>query len=145
MLQHSNNYIRLKLSGRQLVNLVVIDRVSGQYDEFVWASWRLKSTATLWFVKELVQVSSKGNKAQHYLPFVRGIQQWLIDSFHKGPVYDKSVPMSSHHMFSAAVRVRQGGGDPPKQSTTAAGFQSFIGFRSRQSIDNHYKTPERGR
>ena len=37
------------------------------------------------------------------------------------------------------------GWDPQRQSTTAAGFHSFIGFRGRQPIDNHYKTPEKGR
>ena len=29
---------------------------------------------------------------------------------------------------------------PIRWSTTAAGFHSFIGFRSRQSIDNHHRT-----
>ena len=45
------------------------------------------------FIQQHVQYKNKENaKALHHWPFVRGIQQWLVDSPHKGPVMKKAFP-----------------------------------------------------
>ena len=62
------------------------------YSEVTWASWHVKSPATPLFVQSFVRLYFREDtKAQHFLPFVSGIQ-WLVDSPHKGPVTWETFP-----------------------------------------------------
>ena len=65
---------------------------------FTWIlSHEYPGTSNHWhlncFIQQHVQYKNKENaNALHHWPFVRGIQQWLVDSPHKGPVMKKAFP-----------------------------------------------------
>ena len=71
--------------------LIWLHLLGVHYDntDIMWTSLCLKSWVTWLFFKHLVPPSNKKNgktSQSHYWPFVRGIQQSLVDSHHKGPV-----------------------------------------------------------
>ena len=48
------------------------------------------------FTQQLIQaIVKENNQSPHYLPYVRGIDQSLVDSPHKWPVIPKALPR--HH------------------------------------------------
>ena len=47
------------------------ERETPHYNDVTWASWRLKSPATRFFVQQLVQLTTNNIKAPHHWSFLR--------------------------------------------------------------------------
>ena len=55
-----------------------------------WAQWHLKSPASRMFIQLFVQgEDQRKHQSSALLDFVRGINQWPVNSPHKGPVMQK--------------------------------------------------------
>ena len=69
------------------------DKTFNHDSDVSWVWWHIKSLATYMFTHQLVQdIIKESIRAQHYCP-LRGIQWWLVDSPHKGPVMWKMHPI----------------------------------------------------
>ena len=90
-----------------LVGCIESWKVYKRYIKFTLSYWITPSSTLQWHhmgdmafqitgnltIQMLVQANNKGNiKTLLYWPFVRGIHRWLVDSPHKGPVMQKTVP-----------------------------------------------------